>query len=107
MLKPDNRIIGLNSSMRLIAALSILVGGAAFTPKPHLPTTVKMAAEKADTCVSPMKLFDMPVSNNGGRVRMVIYYKGLEDSVKIVAPSELGGLKSPEYTALNPQVRLR
>jgi len=53
-------------------------------------------------------LYDMPVSNNGARARMIIYAKGLDASnkVEIKKPSELGGLKSPEYMALNPQGKM-
>ena len=48
--------------------------------------------------VKPEKpqLFDLPVSNNGARVRMILYYKGLEAEVDIVSPKELGGLKTDE-----------
>lgn len=51
-------------------------------------------------------LYDMPVSNNGARCRLVLYWKGLEDKVDVVSPSELGGLKSEEYLALNPQGKM-
>ena len=44
------------------------------------------------------------VSNNGARVRFVLYKKGLEGAVDIRPPKDLGGLQSPEYRALNPQV---
>lgn len=47
-------------------------------------------------------LIDMPVSNNGGRIRFLMYKKGLEDAIDILPPKELGGLRSPEYLALNP-----
>ena len=36
---------------------------------------------------------------------MLIYLKGLEDEIEVMSPAELGGLKSSEYCALNPQVR--
>ena len=47
-------------------------------------------------------LYDVPVSNNGARARIAIYAKGLESQINIVSPSELGGIKSEEYTELNP-----
>lgn len=47
-------------------------------------------------------LYDIPVSNNGARNRIAIYYKGLEDKIQIVNPSALGGIKSEEYMKLNP-----
>ena len=57
------------------------------------------------TMSSVPTLFDMPVSNNGARCRIIIYKKGLSltDDVLIKSPVDLGGLKSPEYLALNPQ----
>ncbi|KAJ1491111.1 hypothetical protein T484DRAFT_1613236 [Baffinella frigidus] len=52
-------------------------------------------------------LYDMPVSNNGARCRIIIYKKGLtEQDITILHPSTLGGLKSPEYLALNPQGKM-
>lgn len=53
-------------------------------------------------------LYDMPVSNNGARVRMVLKEKGLLDGHHIVIrpPSDIGGLKSEEYLALNPQGKM-
>lgn len=54
------------------------------------------------------KLYDMPVSNNGARVRFIAYAKGLDAAglVAVEPPSALGGLKSPEYLALNPQGKM-
>mmetsp|Transcript_23316 Transcript_23316/g.64430 ORF Transcript_23316/g.64430 Transcript_23316/m.64430 type:complete len:273 (-) Transcript_23316:347-1165(-) len=52
-----------------------------------------------------MALIDVNVSNNGARVRWVKYKKGLED-VEIQPPKILGGLKTPEYLAKNPQGKM-
>ncbi|KAF5838786.1 hypothetical protein DUNSADRAFT_2248 [Dunaliella salina] len=52
-----------------------------------------------------MTLIDVPVSNNGARARWVKYKKGLED-VEIQPPKILGGLKTPEYLAKNPQGKM-
>jgi len=53
---------------------------------------------------APATLYDLPVSNNGARCRMVLYYKGIsEDMVAIRSPMELGGLKSEEFKAISPQ----
>lgn len=41
--------------------------------------------------------YDMPVSNNGARCRMIVYYKSLESAVEVKSPAELGGLKHEEY----------
>mmetsp|Transcript_6673 Transcript_6673/g.9783 ORF Transcript_6673/g.9783 Transcript_6673/m.9783 type:complete len:393 (-) Transcript_6673:98-1276(-) len=52
-------------------------------------------------------LYDMPVSNNGARCRLILYKKGISnDEVAIASPVELGGLKTPEYLALNPQGKM-
>lgn len=40
------------------------------------------------------------------QVRFAIYKKGLESIIDIKSPLELGGLKSPEYLALNPQGKM-
>lgn len=48
-------------------------------------------------------LFDLPVSNNGARCRIILYKKGISrDKVDIVSPATLGGLKSEEYIRLSP-----
>lgn len=52
-------------------------------------------------------LYDMPVSNNGARCRLILYKKKIpETEVAIVPPSELGGLKSSEYLRKNPQGKM-
>ncbi|GLC43872.1 hypothetical protein PLESTF_001405100 [Pleodorina starrii] len=53
-----------------------------------------------------MTLYDVPVSNNGARNRYIIRKKGLEGEIDIVSPQSIGGLKSPEYLALNPQGKM-
>eukprot|EP00521_Asterionellopsis_glacialis_P017329 CAMPEP_0195301084 /NCGR_PEP_ID=MMETSP0707-20130614/28692_1 /TAXON_ID=33640 /ORGANISM="Asterionellopsis glacialis, Strain CCMP134" /LENGTH=356 /DNA_ID=CAMNT_0040363939 /DNA_START=10 /DNA_END=1080 /DNA_ORIENTATION=+ len=60
------------------------------------------------SCESPKHtLYDVPVSNNGARCRAILYKKKLpETEVKIVPPAELGGLKTEEYLALNPQGKM-
>ncbi|KAK7232924.1 histidine triad nucleotide-binding protein [Aureococcus anophagefferens] len=56
---------------------------------------------------APYTLYDMPVSNNGARVRMILYYKDVPASdVAIVSPMELGGLRSDEFLAVNPQGKM-
>mmetsp|Transcript_13702 Transcript_13702/g.34460 ORF Transcript_13702/g.34460 Transcript_13702/m.34460 type:complete len:406 (+) Transcript_13702:87-1304(+) len=49
-------------------------------------------------------LFDIPVSNNGGRARIILYKKEIPESeCSVVSPAELGGFKSEEYLKVNPQ----
>ncbi|GBF97979.1 glutathione S-transferase [Raphidocelis subcapitata] len=100
------------------------VAGSAFNTR-AAPTSVSgvVAARRAAACraagahaaaaaapalpkVSKPTLFDMPVSNNGARVRHVIYSKGLEGEFDIVPPSTVGGLASDTYKALNPQGKM-
>jgi len=56
--------------------------------------------------VASTVLYDMPISNNGARVRLIVYWKGLESTIRFVSPAEMGGLKSDEYLALNPQGKM-
>ena len=51
-------------------------------------------------------LYDVQVSNNGARCRLIMYWKRLEDAVEIRDPGTIGGLKSEEYLALNPQGKM-
>jgi glutathione S-transferase len=46
-------------------------------------------------------LYDMPVSNNGARCRIILYKKDVNDII-ISQPSELGGLQSESYKAISP-----
>ena len=46
-------------------------------------------------------LYDVPVSNHGARIRMIIYGKDLKD-IEVMDPSTIGGMKSEEYLKLNP-----
>lgn len=73
-----------------------------------ITATVAPAEVLAAKPVNPSKptLFDVPVSNNGARVRYTIYKKGLESEFDIKTPKELGGLSSPEYRSLNPQGKM-
>jgi glutathione S-transferase/diadenosine tetraphosphate (Ap4A) HIT family hydrolase len=51
-------------------------------------------------------LYDLPVSNHGARVRLLLYKRGLESAVKIASPMDIGGLKSDKYLSLNPQGKM-
>ncbi|KAJ1407576.1 hypothetical protein B484DRAFT_337195 [Ochromonadaceae sp. CCMP2298] len=50
-------------------------------------------------------LYDMPVSNHGARIRMIIQLKGIQD-IEIRSPLSLGGLKSPDFVRLNPEGKM-
>ena len=49
-----------------------------------------------------MVLYDVPVSNNGARIRCLIYKKKLQDFIEVKSPMEIGGLSSEAYIELNP-----
>jgi glutathione S-transferase len=51
-------------------------------------------------------LYDVPVSNNGARIRSIIYKKGLEDHFAIKSPAEVGGLSSEKFKSLNPYCKM-
>ena len=53
-------------------------------------------------------LYDMPVSNNGARVRIILRSKKLDEKslVTVVPPSNIGGLKSEQYLELNPEGKM-
>eukprot|EP01083_Nonionella_stella_P218918 784587_1 len=53
-------------------------------------------------------LYDVPVSNNGARCRLILYKKKIpKTEVDIVSPMTLeGGLKGPVYLAKNPQGKM-
>ena len=56
----------------------------------------------ASSSYEKLTLFDVPVSNNGARIRAILYKKGLEGDVDVRSPKDLGGLRSAEFLALNP-----
>lgn len=52
-------------------------------------------------------LYDVPVSNNGARCRLILYKKGISpDDVAIVSPMDIGGLRSDKYLSMNPQGKM-
>ena len=51
-------------------------------------------------------LITAPVGNNPARCRMLIYHKGLEETIDMKSPADYGGLASPEYRKLNPQGKM-
>ena len=71
-------------------------------------TAVASPGRRARAFASKEKptLYDVPVSNNGARVRLILYWKGLERDFRVENPSALGGLKSEAYLALNPQGKM-
>ena len=51
-------------------------------------------------------LYDIGVQQRRSRVRLLLYWKGLESAFRVENPSALGGLKSEAYLALNPQGKM-
>lgn len=76
------------------------------TPRPV--AAAAPAAAEGTGAFRPAKptLFSTPISNCSARNRWVIYKKGLEGEIDTVAPQKLGGLKSEQYLALNPQGKM-
>ena len=60
----------------------------------------------ASASAPPMVLYDKPVSNNGARCRLLLYLKGQEGAVEVRDPDTLGGLRSQEYLAKNPNGKM-
>lgn len=85
----------------LVLLLALLPSGAAFG---IVPT---MSAGSSSTGTPKHTLYDLPVSNNGARCRIVLYKKGIApEEVDVVSPMELGGLKDPAFLRLNPQGKM-
>lgn len=63
---------------------------------------VRCSASDSSETRKKMILYDVPVSNNGARIRALLYRKQLEAHVDIRSPAELGGLASESYLELNP-----
>jgi glutathione S-transferase len=70
--------------------------------QPRATATVVAAAGSASHV-----LYTVPVSNFGARPRLVLLWKGIPATeVEVASPQALGGLKSAEYLALNPQGKM-
>ena len=54
-----------------------------FLPTPEMARVLIFAAATASGLTT---LYDVPVSNHGARVRLLLYKKGLESAVNIVSP---------------------
>ena len=81
--------------------LSFLTLLADVTNAYSIPMTITMTMNAKHT------LYDVPVSNNGARVRIILYKKGItSEEVDIVSPMEIGGLKSESFQKLNPQGKM-
>jgi hypothetical protein len=48
-------------------------------------------------------VYDVPVSNNGARVRFVLYKKGLESMYDLKPPTAIGGLQVSNEFLINRQ----
>ena len=92
---------------RSLAQILLLLGttSSAFGLSNMAPTTSTSGADIGSSLPSAKNLlFDIPVSNNGGRARIIMYKKGIPESeCAVVSPMELGGFKSENYLAINPQ----
>jgi len=82
----------------VVAMIALSLGLA--LPKTVAPSRTGSGARMSAT------LYDVPVSNHGARVRLLLYKAGLEGHVNVVSPMEIGGLRSEQYLALNPQGKM-
>jgi diadenosine tetraphosphate (Ap4A) HIT family hydrolase/glutathione S-transferase len=69
-----------------------------------LSSSLQMSSSSSNSAsASKHILYDVPVSNNGARCRIILYKKNIPESeVAIVSPLDLGGLKSEAYLKINP-----
>lgn len=69
--------------------------------------TMSAIASDVSTTAAKHTLYDLPISNNGARCRIIIYKKGISSNeVALVSPMDLGGLKSEQYLKINPQGKM-
>ena len=72
-----------------------------------LTTASAAAAAAAASPAAPHILYTASISNFGARAKLVLAWKGVPATqVAVDSPMALGGLKSPEYLALNPQGKM-
>ena len=62
----------------------------------------KERTNKKVTLPPPLLFFVVVISDRSARIRMQLYARGWAHKVDVVPPMELGGLKTPEYLAINP-----
>jgi glutathione S-transferase len=87
--------------MRVTTCLVLSIGLSEFASFASGLSNQKMGIVQT---LSKNVLFDVPVSNNGGKARIILYKKGIPESeCCVMSPAELGGLKCEEYLSINPQ----
>ena len=91
--------------MSIAASISLARSTAAFRRAPRGAAAPRRASLQT-VAAGKNILYDVPVSNNGARNRLIVYWKGVEDQFTIANPSEVGGIKSEEYLAMNPQGKM-
>ena len=92
-------------AVRLLSALLVVVHVSALLA-PRVSRRATSLRSAADEAQKPYTLYDVPVSNNGARVRMVVYYTESEGCVEILSPAALGGLNSEEYKAVHSEGKM-
>eukprot|EP00579_Thalassiosira_antarctica_P004734 CAMPEP_0201881730 /NCGR_PEP_ID=MMETSP0902-20130614/11940_1 /ASSEMBLY_ACC=CAM_ASM_000551 /TAXON_ID=420261 /ORGANISM="Thalassiosira antarctica, Strain CCMP982" /LENGTH=414 /DNA_ID=CAMNT_0048409993 /DNA_START=48 /DNA_END=1292 /DNA_ORIENTATION=- len=91
------------------ASINTVAGFQLSTSKRITTTTVPTQLTMTSTTENPPSnadhtLYDLPVSNNGARCRIILYKKNISTKqVEIISPMTLGGLKSEEYLKKSPQ----
>ena len=67
----------------------------------YLSNKKQKRSEEAPSSAKPT-LITIDVGNNPSRVRMLIYYKGLESHIDMKTPADYGGMASADFRAINP-----
>ena len=97
------------STTTTTSTLDTTAAAATATRRKRNQVQMMSAPSPSSSSSEPSKhiLYDLPVSNNGARCRLIVYKKALpQNEVAIVSPAELGGLQSEEYLKVNPQGKM-
>ena len=78
-------------AMSIAASISLARPTAAFRRAPRGAAAPRRASLQT-VAAGKNILYDIPVSNNGARNRLIIYWKNLKDEFAITNPSEVGGV---------------
>lgn len=87
------------SNTKKFVAIAILLLSFLLVGNEFLISSIMASSSKAK-----LTLYDVPMSNNGARVRIILYKKNIPFDT--VNPFEMGGLKTDFYLKLNPQGKM-
>jgi diadenosine tetraphosphate (Ap4A) HIT family hydrolase/glutathione S-transferase len=83
-------------------------GKASFGAPSIRPSLAASENYSTEDSLQPRKgtLYEIPVSNNGARCRLILYKKNLAHEIAVQPPSVLGGLQSDLYRSCNPEGKM-